>query len=342
MPKGTLVSKYLEPPFTVLDARSMRWQKRKKCWLQLGIQSELGRDVQTYGRISNWINRNIQAGHAPKQNQSVFDPVLCELIYRWFCPRGGVVVDPFAGGSVRGIVAALLNRKYYGVELSAEQVAENEKQAQDICGSTRPNWIVADAWDVLTELAGIEADLILSCPPYWNLERYSDDQRDLSNLSWPDFLYRYREIIRRTLSLLRPDRFACFVVANIRDKRGGYVDLVGETIRAFEDAGAQLYNEAVLLTQAGTAPVRAATLFRTRKLAKTHQNVLVFVKGNVRLAAEAVASGLETDHEIPTPKARKAELCYVHRQRTATIGLSGFASAAVRFCAADHRHQNTK
>ena len=28
---------------------------------------------------------------------SIFDPVLCELVYRWFCPAGGAVLDPFAG-----------------------------------------------------------------------------------------------------------------------------------------------------------------------------------------------------------------------------------------------------
>ena len=39
---------------------------------------------------------------------SIFDPVLCELTYRWWCPKDGVVLDPFAGGSVRGVVAAWL------------------------------------------------------------------------------------------------------------------------------------------------------------------------------------------------------------------------------------------
>ena len=37
---------------------------------------------------------------------SIFDPVLCELAYRWSCPQGGTIIDPFAGGSVRGVVAA--------------------------------------------------------------------------------------------------------------------------------------------------------------------------------------------------------------------------------------------
>jgi DNA modification methylase len=49
---------------------------------------------------------------------------LCEIAYRWFCPPGGTVLDPFAGGSVRGIVAAKLGRRYFGVDLRAEQVAD--------------------------------------------------------------------------------------------------------------------------------------------------------------------------------------------------------------------------
>ena len=45
---------------------------------------------------------------------SIFDPVLCEIAYRWFSPVGGLILDPFAGGSVRGIVASKLGRQYIG------------------------------------------------------------------------------------------------------------------------------------------------------------------------------------------------------------------------------------
>ena len=48
---------------------------------------------------------------------SIFDPVLCEIAYRWFSPVGGLILDPFAGGSVRGIVASKLGRQYIGHEL---------------------------------------------------------------------------------------------------------------------------------------------------------------------------------------------------------------------------------
>ena len=39
----TLNERFVVPPFSVLDARQGYWQDRKKAWLALGIQSEVGR-----------------------------------------------------------------------------------------------------------------------------------------------------------------------------------------------------------------------------------------------------------------------------------------------------------
>lgn len=51
-------------------------------------------------------------------------------------------------------------------------------------------------------------------------------------------------------------------------------------------SGAGYYNEAVLVTPAGSLPIRAGRQFEaSRKLGKTHQNVLVYCKGDPRLAA---------------------------------------------------------
>ena len=51
--------------------------------------------------------------------------------------------------------------------------------------------------------------------------------------------------------------------------------------------GARLYNEAILATSVGSAAMRVTKQFNSgRKLAKTHQNVLVFCKGDPRKAAD--------------------------------------------------------
>ena len=42
------------------------------------------------------------------------------------------MLDPFAGGSVRGLVAEYLGYTYTGIELRQEQVEENQKQAKEM------------------------------------------------------------------------------------------------------------------------------------------------------------------------------------------------------------------
>jgi len=576
-PRSTLAERFIVPPFSVLDARQGYWQERKRAWIALGIESELGRGGATepiehtgnYTKdriareaacnitgappLPEWAQANNRvANMAP--GGSIFDPVLCELAYTWFCPPDGKVLDPFAGGSVRGIVAAKLGRRYTGIDLSAEQIAANEVQAKEILGPGRneiydanavtpiekhgniwfkrddyftsggvrggkvrtcialaqgaaglttagsrsspqvnivahvakamgipcqvhtptgelspevlaaqgagaevvqhkagynnviikrakdaaaeygwtnipfgmecqeaveqtrkqvkdippdvqrivapvgsgmslsgllwglrdggldipvvgvcvgadprkrlnkyappdwakrvelieptgdyakpvtdveiegvrvdsgyeakclpylqdgdlfwivgirqtedanvPKWIVGNSLEIAT-LAPGEYDFIFSCPPYYDLEIYSDAEGGLSNLTeYADFLACYRQIIASSVAMLKDNRFACFVVGDIRDKKGLYRNFVSDTIAAFQDAGAMLYNEAILVTAVGSLPIRVSSQFpKGRKLGKTHQNVLVFVKGDWREVVGAlgdVGIGFET------------------------------------------------
>jgi DNA modification methylase len=222
---------------------------------------------------------------------SIFDPVLCELIYRWFSQEDGIVLDPFAGGSVRGIVASKLKRNYIGIELRLEQVEANIMQAEKICSDHYPMWICGDSKDIINHVGDVKADLIFSCPPYADLEVYSDDHLDLSTMEYNQFLTAYRQIINDTCKLLNDDSFACFVVGEVRSKKnsGIYYNFVGDTVKAFMDAGMGYYNEGILITAIGSLPIRAGRAFEvSRKLGKTHQNILVFLKGDAKKAANKI------------------------------------------------------
>jgi hypothetical protein len=282
---GPVADRFTFAPFTVLDAKTGAWRDRKRAWMAMGIAGELGRDAKSYN-IHEWADANAGGAKAAGGGVSVFDPVLCEIAYRWFSPAGGQVVDPFAGGSVRGIVAGATGRRYWGADLRPEQIEANREQAAEIPTTPAPVWVCGDSRDALAYAP--EADFVFSCPPYGDLERYSDDPTDLSAMDWPAFCTAYREIIAGAVSRLRPNRFACFVVGDFRDRKGLYRGFVPETVAAFEAAGAMLYNEAVLLTPTGSAAMRVSRQFAAgRKLCKVHQNVLVFVKGDPMKAAKA-------------------------------------------------------
>jgi DNA modification methylase len=283
--KGSLAEKFGVPPFSVLNAREGVWQDRKRNWLSLGIKSEEGRGEELLGFSSLAAKFGNRGG--TESNTSVFDPTLCELCYSWFSPVGGTILDPFAGGSVRGVVASKMGRQYIGHELRKEQVEANRQQAQEICDDPLPVWHIGDSRNIDKSCSDVKADFVFSCPPYADLEVYSDDPSDLSNMNYDDFLRLYSEIIKKSCALLKDDRFACFVVGDVRDKKGNYRNFVGDTVEAFRKAGLHFYNEAILVTAVGSLPLRSGRTFsKSRKLGKTHQNVLVFVKGDGKKAAQ--------------------------------------------------------
>ena len=276
--KGTLLEKFIVPPFSVLDTRQGYWQDRKRWWLSLGIKSEKGRDnvMETLQSVNK-----IQGNEMPLS--SIFDPVLCELSYQWFNIPKGKILDPFAGGSVRGIVAAKLGFEYLGNDLRDDQITANRENAIEVLQDNElfPTWTTGDSKNIDKIAKGYEADLIFSCPPYADLEVYSDNPNDISNMEYKDFLTIYKEIIRKSCEMLKEDRFAVFVVGDVRDKKGFYRNFVSDTIMAFWNCGVILYNEMILVNAVGSLPIRAGKQFNaSRKIGKTHQNVLVFYKGD--------------------------------------------------------------
>lgn len=572
--RPSLAERFVVPPFSVLDQRAGYWRERRARWLALGLQSEIGRPDReilasasgrdpTYYDQKNDAEARLGQPLTPAQFESsglyvphggaaslttigtsVFDPVLCEIAYRWFSPPGGRVLDPFAGGSVRGVVASVLGRRYVGIDLSERQVEANREQAAEILGTSGdlitdphaltpverrgevwvkrddlfgvngatggkaratlvmadgatalvgvgarsspqiarvarvaqhlgiparvhtgvggeteetmaaaiagaevvrhapgrlavirkrarddtsgtlipwgaeshaavtlvaaqaknvpddvervvvpvgsgttlagillglrdphveilgvrvgadpapvldryapsgwrdrvtlvecglpfeqkaigdldgivldgtyeakclpylrpgdllwivggpqaptpnlPEWIVGDLGDFPPAVPGDgtadrigEVDLVFTCPPYYDLERYSDDERDLSTMTSADFERAYEEILRAATDRLAADSFAVIVVSDVRDKAGLYRPLADTTTAIMASLGLGLYNRAVLVNTIGSLAVRVGRQFSVgRKLGRTHQDVLVYVKGDPRRAAE--------------------------------------------------------
>lgn len=304
IPSNLLKDRFIVPPFSILDSKQGYWRERVNMWKSIGIKSELGRgDNLTFnpGKTSIYEQKKTNYGKCNPESigdkygrkvqaTSIFDPVLCELAYKWFSRDSDRVIDPFAGGSVRGIVASVCGRYYTGIDLSKKQIDYNISQFKDICArysNELPvvNWVNADSAVYTEEHSEEKYNFLLTCPPYYDLEVYSDDPADISNLStYDEFKAIYRNILTNCVQMLEDDSFAVIVVGNIRNKTdSGYYDFAGDTVRIMQNAGAIYYNELILVNVAGTLPVRAPIQFNaSRKIGKQHQNVLVFYKGNTK------------------------------------------------------------
>lgn len=285
---GELAKKFIAPPLSVIDLRQGYLSERQKLWNQIGIKSDEGRSDNILGNSDKLSGGKKENGFETiAVNKSIFNPVLAEIAYRWFSHDDCIILDPFAGGSVRGVVASHCNRRYIGIDLRDQQVSANRNQ-KNICNeSYMPTWICGDSLDMPLHISNAKADFIFSCPPYADLEVYSDDIRDLSNMDYNNFISTYSKIIKNCYDALNDNRFACFIIGEVRSKNGSYYNFLGDTINAFLQAGFSYYNEMTVITAFGSAAMTAPRAFKaSRKIGKCHQNMLVFVKGDYKKATE--------------------------------------------------------
>jgi len=302
-----MVQDFAVPPFSILDAKKGYWTSRKKTWLNvLNIKDDLGRreddvDIDTTASYRQGLDGfgskarkelDKKTGRVKKRRVvkdtghtgiSVFDPVLCEVAYRWFGLANGTILDPFAGGPTRGMVAEFLGYKYTGIEVRQGQVDANYIQANG--SGLEPTWLCGDSSkmdDLLPRTA--KYDFIFTCPPYFDLEVYSHDGKDGSTHdTYDEFIDWLIYILDTACKRLRKNRFAVFVVGDIRDKvNGNYRGFPSDLVtRLTREAGLIYWNELILCTSIGSLPIRAGKSFKaSRKIAKAHQNILVFYKGD--------------------------------------------------------------
>lgn len=269
-----LADRFGVPPFSVLDTRQGYWQERKKRWKGIiGDEGESREETLFKAGAGEVDQRMAKIGTV-----SILDPVLAEIMIRWFCPPRGKAFDTFAGDTVFGYVASTFGCDFVGIELRPEQAALNNERT---AGTGLPaRYICDDARNVLQHLKPNSRDFFFSCPPYFDLEVYSDDPRDASNQgSYGDFVGILDESLSGACQVLRENRFAVIVMSNVRDGRGFYHDICGDIRSIMTRNGMALYNELILVNSVGSASTRAGNYMKNRKVARTHQEVMVFYKG---------------------------------------------------------------
>ena len=306
---------FIVPPFSVLDTRSARWQTRKAAWNEkIGDLGESRNDLifsapemRYPGLYHDYLNatrkhttkaknfreylESVPAERMEIENKkrsaagvSILDPVLAEIACKWFGIDGGAAFDCFAGDTCFGFVSASCGMSFTGIELRKEQVEINADRTKDLPAT----YICDDGQNVAKHIAPKSQDLLFSCPPYFNLEVYSDDPKDASNQdTYEDFIAIIRNAFSSAASCLKENRFAVIVVGDIRDDDSGeYYDFPGDVVRIFRDAGMHLMNELILIEATPSAALRAGKFMEGRKVVKCHQNVLVFYKGNPLMIAD--------------------------------------------------------
>jgi hypothetical protein len=263
-----LTDKFIVPPFSILDTRQGYWQERKKYWRELiGDNGESREHTLANGSMLEALNNGV----------SLLDPVLSELVNLWFGLPKSKTFDCFAGDSVFGYVSSYLGNEFTGIELRKEQADLNNQRVKGF----KSKYICDDGQNVLNHIEPNSQDLLFSCPPYFDLEVYSDLPNDASNQKeYSDFLKILDNAFTGAIRCLKDNRFAVITVGDVRDKKGFYYRFVDDIKDIFKKNGILLYNEMILVESIGTLPQRVGRFMDHRKIGKCHQNVLVFFKGD--------------------------------------------------------------
>ena len=124
--------------------------------------------------------------------------------------------------------------------------------------------------------------MFFSCPPYFDLEVYSNKENDASNQeTYEEFYEILDKAFTESIKCLKENRFAVVVAGDVRNKKTDeYYDFIGSIKQTFKNNGMKLYNELILLDNIGTAALRANKFSTSRKNVKIHQNIVIFYKGD--------------------------------------------------------------
>jgi len=274
--KKNLSDYFIIPPFSIFNASSKEWQQRKKLWVhRINDKAQARSNV-----LRNYTEAGVQFMSIKGDTTSVLDPVLSEVLLHWFTEENHNVFDPFAGDAVFGFVSAYKNRLFDGIELRQEQVDFNQTLIDEL--NTESKYICDDALNIKKYFKKGSKDFMFTCPPYADLEVYSDLKNDLSTMTYEQFFETIEKVLIDCYYILKENRFACIVIGEVRHKiTGCYIGLVPKIIQIMERAGFNYYNEIILQTPVGNLMMRAGRYMnQNRKIGKQHQNVLVFYKGN--------------------------------------------------------------
>ena len=274
--QGALAEQFLVPPISILDTRNKDWQARKRVW-----NSIINDKAQARTNASCLPTSLIAMDNT---GVSILDAVLAEILCYWFIPNNQQqpckCFDCFAGDTVFGFVSSYLGHEFTGIELRQEQVDFNNASVQSY--NLKAKYICDDGCSVAKHFNAGTQDFLFSCPPYFDLEVYSQNPKDASNQkTYKDFLSILDTAFSGAIKCLKENRFACIVVGDVRNKKSGeYYGFPQDIVSIFKKNGMLFYNEIILINVIGSGRFRAGPSMRNRKVLKTHQNVLVFYKGN--------------------------------------------------------------
>lgn len=210
-----------------------------------------------------------------KYTTSIFNPHLAQMILSAYCPTESRIYDAFGGGGTRGFIASSMGHRYTGVEIRHDEVNRIIEKQHDLNQFFDIKCCDSRFFDIEEGVY----DFSYSCPPYYNLEVYSDIDGDMSNVStYDEFLSMLKDSLAITYKGLKEGAMCVWVVGNLRRRDGSLIHFSGDTVKLGESVGFRLHDELIFWGASDIAVQRSGQFVANRKSVRVHEYIIIFKK----------------------------------------------------------------
>ncbi len=203
-----------------------------------------------------------------------FIPQIPHQVMQRYTRQGDWVLDTFAGSGTTLIEGQRLGRNTLGIELQASIIAQARQRIAAepnhngvVCKIVQGDSTAIDYAALLQRYGQQQVQLLILHPPYFDIIKFSDEPRDLSNaVSVDAFLAQMGTLIERAAVVLQPGRYLVLVIGD-KYAAGEWIPLGFLTMQEVLQRGFMLKSIVVKNFEGTTAKRNQKELWRYRALA---------------------------------------------------------------------------